>query len=1276
MADHVDKKPRIGEELCINTIRMLSADQPSAGKSGHPGAPMGCAPMAHVLFGKTMKFNPKNPKWSNRDRFVLSNGHACALQYSMLHLTGYDLPLDELKTFRQWGSKAPGHPENFATPGVEVSTGPLGQGISNAVGLAIAEKHLAAEFNKDGLNIVDHYTYVICGDGCLQEGVSSESSSLAGHLGLGKLIVLYDDNKITIDGSTDISFTEDVQKRYEAYGWDVQIVEDGNFDHAAIQKAVDAAKAVTDKPSLIKIHTTIGLGSKLENTHSVHGAPLKPDDLAATKEKFGLKGTESFYIPEQVKKFYDKTVSGAELENQWNDLFAKYTADHPKEAAEYTRRMEGKLPADWSKNMPKYTPADAGKATRQYSEIALNAVATALPEIVGGSADLTPSNLTHLSMSGDFQKDTPIGRYIRFGVREHGMASISNGLFAHGGVRPFCATFYNFIGYAMGAVRVSALSRFGVIYIATHDSIFLGEDGPTHQPIEMNAALRAMPNMYVYRPADGNETVGSYIAAIENQHKTSVLALTRQGLPNLAHSTAEAVAKGAYIVANLANGAEVEELEGEPDLVLIASGSEVSLSIEAAKLLTSYKVRVVSVPCRDLFDEQSLEYKKEVIGEGIPTMSVEAAATFGWSDYSHTQFGLDRFGASATIAQLKEHFGFNPNTVADEARKLVKFYDGRSAPSIFDRPASHLKIRPKARKKFKKSSDPTSRRELKRSIEKKFRLRYTSLQLAYEQRLEVLAARVQDAVNQVHEDASIHCLQDNALTSEYASARLGEVVHECFYGERERYIKAMSDQIAWQASDLRESQQKLRVVQKKETDALRQWKLAQRDVQALHHQLDVRVQEIQDQKKREVEYKVRLRAVIEEREAARREIKVLKPNVQALEVLQQEQIALKLRIQSDGEKGQVAHDELSQRVKRLQETTSKLELEKQASQQEAIHLKHLLSLSESKNREVMQALQQLQGEDYPSKLARLDAELAHQQQMAALAEKDHEDLKKRYEEFGVQVEQYMSEQTQERAALITKGGEQVKQLQDQLEAVGRQAQDALKAKQTEATRVMDQLKFRQEAFAKAEKKIAALEERGAALEAQQVDAKLRHEKQVGNFEKEIVQWRHALEKEQEKVANLQTALTETKERMNTANRRQSGKLPEKTQREQESSDGSIPLAQHAAELQAKEAQSALRAEERVQKLMQEFQERKESEFRAAMVNVRKGIQKLELSLEESKAEKKRAEEQLLSERQAFVGLKHEFEESKDAKRTVLQRLEEANENLGKLRTVTRVKLQL
>jgi transketolase len=686
MTSHVDKKPRIGEELCINTIRMLSADQPSAGNSGHPGAPMGCAPMAHVLFGKHMKFNPKNPKWSNRDRFVLSNGHACALQYSMLHLTGYDVSTDDLKSFRSIGSKCPGHPENFCTPGVEVSTGPLGQGISNAVGLAIAEKHLAAEFNREGHNIVDHYTYVICGDGCLQEGVSSEASSLAGHLGLGKLIVLYDDNQITIDGHTNLSFTEDVKARYEAYNWQVIVVEDGNYDHEAINKAVAEAKKETNKPTLIKIRTIIGLGSKIENTHSVHGAPLKADDLAATKEKYGLKGDEFFQVPEQVKKYYDKTASGAELESKWDEAFAQYKTAHPELAAEYERRFAGKLPADWKKNFPVYTPADKALATRQFSELALNAAASALPEMVGGSADLTPSNLTHLTMSGDFQKDTPIGRYIRYGVREHAMVAISNGLFAHGALRPFCATFYNFVGYALGAVRVSALSRFGIIFVATHDSIFLGEDGPTHQPIEMNASLRAMPNMYVYRPADGNETVGSYISAVENSTKTSVLALSRQGLPNLAGSTSENVAKGAYVLQHISAGEYVEALEGNPDLVIVASGSEVSLAVEAAKLLTGYKVRIVSVPCRDLFEEQSVEYKKQVLGERIPVLSVEAAATFGWSDYSHAQFGLDRFGTSATIAQLKEQFGFNKETVADEARKLVAFYEGRPVPSLFDYP--------------------------------------------------------------------------------------------------------------------------------------------------------------------------------------------------------------------------------------------------------------------------------------------------------------------------------------------------------------------------------------------------------------------------------------------------------------------------------------------------------------------------------------------------------------------------------------------------------------
>nr|CCA14012.1 transketolase putative [Albugo laibachii Nc14] len=690
MVEHIDKKARTGEDLCINTVRMLSADQPSAGKSGHPGAPMGCAPMAHVLFGKTMKFNPKNPLWSNRDRFVLSNGHACALQYSMLHLTGYDVSLDDLKAFRQFGSKCPGHPENFCTPGVEVSTGPLGQGISNAVGLAMAEKHLAAEFNRDDLRIVDHFTYVITGDGCLQEGVSSEASSLAGHLGLGKLIVLYDDNKITIDGHTDLSFTEDVGKRYEAYGWHVQVVEDGDRDHEAINKAIAEAKKETKKPSLIKVRTTIGYGSLNENTHGVHGAPLKPEDSAQAKERFGLNRDESFHIPDQVKTYYDKSLEGEELESKWNDLFNQYKAEFPELAHEYLRRFERKLPVDWKKHLPSFTSKDKAMATRQVSEIVLNACATALPELMGGSADLTPSNLTKLAMSGDFQKDTPLGRYIRFGVREHGMASISNGIFAHGGLRPFCATFYNFIGYALGAVRLSALSQFGVIYIATHDSIFLGEDGPTHQPIEMNASLRAMPNMHVYRPADGNETVGAYICALENFKQPSVLALTRQGLPQLAGSSVESVAKGGYVLQEFVNGSLVSKVSEKLDLVLVASGSEVALAVEAASLLKGSKVRVVSMPCLDTFNEQALEYKKQVLGENIPVMSVEASATFGWSEYSHAQFGLDRFGASATIAQLKDRFGFNAKSVVEEAQKLCTFYQGRDAPCLFDRPSKRI----------------------------------------------------------------------------------------------------------------------------------------------------------------------------------------------------------------------------------------------------------------------------------------------------------------------------------------------------------------------------------------------------------------------------------------------------------------------------------------------------------------------------------------------------------------------------------------------------------
>lgn len=680
----------VNDELCINTIRVISAEQPTSGKSGHPGAPMGMAPMAHVLFGRWMHMNPSNPRWINRDRFVLSNGHACALLYTMLHLTGYDVTIDDLKSFRQYGSKCPGHPECFATPGIEVTTGPLGQGFANGVGLAIAEKHLAAEFNRENFSIMDHYTFVFTGDGCLEEGMTSEASSLAGHLGLGKLIVLYDDNKISIDGHTELAFTEDVLKRYEAYDWHVQSVANGDTDYNAIHQAILNAKAVTDKPSFIKVTTTIGFGSLIANSKTVHGAPLKEDDFAQLKEKFGFKKEETFFVPESVKNFYDKRQEGAQLEGIWTELFEKYRSHYPDLASEFLRRFDEKLPDHWKDTLPKYDVNDKPKATRQYSHEILNACAMRLPELIGGSADLTPSNLTALDGGVDFQKESPNGRYIRFGVREHAMAAISNGIFAHGGLRPFCATFYNFLEYGLGAIRLSALSRFGVIYIATHDSIFLGEDGPTHQPIEMSACLRAMPNMYVYRPADGNETVGSYIAALEYQDKTTVLALSRQPLPNLEGSSAEKVIKGAYIVANFENGSRVDKLGGTSDLIIAGTGSEVSLAIQAAKLLTEFKIRVVSMPCRDLFDEQTTEYKKKVLGERIPVLGIEAAATFGWRDYSHAQFGLDRFGASACIAQLKYLFGFNAETVADEARRLWSFYKDSTVPCLFHYPEKRI----------------------------------------------------------------------------------------------------------------------------------------------------------------------------------------------------------------------------------------------------------------------------------------------------------------------------------------------------------------------------------------------------------------------------------------------------------------------------------------------------------------------------------------------------------------------------------------------------------
>ncbi|MGH2413590.1 MAG: transketolase, partial [Microcystaceae cyanobacterium] len=506
------------EELCINSIRFLAIDAVEKANSGHPGLPMGAAPMAFVLWDRLMRFNPKNPKWFNRDRFVLSAGHGCMLQYAMLYLTGYDsVSLDDIKQFRQWDSKTPGHPENHVTKGIEVTTGPLGQGIANGVGLALAEAHLAAKFNKPDCQLVDHYTYVILGDGCNMEGVSGEACSLAGHWGLGKLIALYDDNHISIDGSTNIAFTEDVGKRFEAYGWHVQHVENGNTDLEGITKAIKAAKVVTDKPSLIKVTTTIGYGSPNKaNTAGVHGAALGKDEVKATREHLEW-GYESFVVPEDALNHFRKAVKrGAQYEAQWQEVLTQYQAKYPEEAAEFERMLSGQLPAGWEKALPIYTPEDKGVATRKHSEITLNALASVIPELIGGSADLAHSNLTLLKVSGDFQKGQYQNRNVRFGVREFGMGAICNAIALSGsGLIPYGATFLVFTDYMRNAIRLSALSEAGSIWVMTHDSVALGEDGPTHQPIEHIASLRAIPNLLVMRPADGNETSGAYNVAIE-----------------------------------------------------------------------------------------------------------------------------------------------------------------------------------------------------------------------------------------------------------------------------------------------------------------------------------------------------------------------------------------------------------------------------------------------------------------------------------------------------------------------------------------------------------------------------------------------------------------------------------------------------------------------------------------------------------------------------------------------------------------------------------------
>lgn len=666
--------PAVSQEVVeksINAIRFLAIDGVEKANSGHPGLPMGCAPMTYVMWNEAMRHSPSNPTWFDRDRFVLSAGHGSMLHYAMLHLTGYEsVPVEELKQFRQWGSKTPGHPENFVTKGIEVTTGPLGQGIANAVGLALAEKHLAARFNKPDCEVVDHYTYCIMGDGCNMEGISNEACSLAGHWGLGKLIAFYDDNSISIDGHTDISFTEDVSARYEALGWHTIHVEDGNTDLDAIRAAIEEAKSVTDKPTLIKVTTLIGYGSPNKaNSHAVHGAALGGDEVDATRKNLGWE-LPPFEVPSEVYDNMNSCISrGKESEAAWNDRWAAYQSKYPEEAAELATIMSREFEAGWEEALPSYTPEDKGIATRLHSQTMLNALAPVIPGLIGGSADLAPSNMTLMKMFGDFQKDSAEERNVRFGVREQAMGAIGNGIGLHSpGFVPYTATFFIFTDYMRSSMRMAALSEVPAIFVMTHDSIGLGEDGPTHQPIEHLASFRAMPNMLMFRPADGNETAGAYMAAIQQSGTPSTMALSRQGMPNLAASSKEKVLLGAYPV----HGAE-----GTPDVIIMATGSEVQYAVEAAERLegSGKKVRVVSMPCWELFEEQSAEYKESVLPAGVTArVSVEAGSTFGWGKYvgdAGKSIGVDTFGASAPGPTLYEKFGITTDAVVAAAEEVM-----------------------------------------------------------------------------------------------------------------------------------------------------------------------------------------------------------------------------------------------------------------------------------------------------------------------------------------------------------------------------------------------------------------------------------------------------------------------------------------------------------------------------------------------------------------------------------------------------------------------------
>ena len=661
------------DQLCINTIRFLAVDAVEQAHSGHPGLPLGAAPMAYVLWDRFLRHNPHNPHWFNRDRFILSAGHGSMLLYALLHLTGYDLPLSEIQRFRQWGSKTAGHPESKLTPGVEVTTGPLGQGFGMGVGMAIAEAYLASYFGRRGFNIVDHYTYALVSDGDLMEGVSSEAASLAGHLKLGKLIYFYDSNSVSLEGPTSAAFTEDVSGRFRSYGWQVLNVPDGNHLDA-VDAAIRLAQADSGRPSLIVVRTHIGYGSPKQDTFEAHGEPLGPEAARITKQNLGWPLEPAFYIPEEARAHLGKAVErGAELESKWNDLFEQYRRQYSDEAAQLQRMIRGELPENWAADLPWFKPEPAGVATRVASGKVMNAIARRLPEFIGGSADLNPSTKTYLAGYGDFGSSSDGGRNLHFGVREHAMGTIVNGMAMHGGVIPYGATFFVFTDYMRPSLRIASIMESHSIFVLTHDSIGLGEDGPTHQPIEHLTSLRAMPNMVVLRPADANETTAAWRIAIERRGPVC-LVLTRQNLPIMdpqKYPLREGVARGAYILAG-----EQER----PAIILIASGSEVQLALAARDKLAEQKIpaRVVSMPSWELFEEQSSEYRQQVLPKDVPKLAIEAGATLGWYKYvgeNGAVIGVDRFGASAPGKIVMEKLGLNVDNVVQHALRLL---DGKA----------------------------------------------------------------------------------------------------------------------------------------------------------------------------------------------------------------------------------------------------------------------------------------------------------------------------------------------------------------------------------------------------------------------------------------------------------------------------------------------------------------------------------------------------------------------------------------------------------------------